>query len=849
VRFVEALARIVIVVGGMGTILAVSLICLFLIWVAAPLFFAAKVGTERPLVGLDATAAGHQVLQGSIDEYGLLAWALEDDGQVRLVRMDTGEAILRRPLFDGAVPTCSSFDRFSEHAAFGFADGTVRLASLGFETAFLTADQITPELDALEVGDLATWGAGVVQRTPDGALRTQVFAPLVEEPLRPAGDEAIEAIDSLQSASHSLFCILTAADRLALYGVSHRENLLTGDVVTKLREGTLPYAPAADGSRPAFLNLSGSGTDVFLTWADGRCVRYDVRDLDHGEVAEEVDLVPESGEWVTALGFMGGRTTLVVGDSLGRVRGWFRTKPEDADTVDGATLVAAHELLSPGGPAITAVASSIRTRTLAVGDEAGGVRFVYVPSEAQLGGTAEPLAGPVRSLALSPRQDLLVAWTDAGTEALGVDLGYPGADLAALFRPLWYEGYEGPAYVWQSSSGSDDFEPKLGLVPLIVGTLKATFYSMIFGAPLAILAAIYSSEFLDRRLRAPVKSAIEIMAGLPSVVLGFLAALVIAPFVTKILPAVLATMFAVPFSLLLAAHLWQLLPQGVAVRLGGWPRFAVTCLVLPLGFLLSFVLGPWAEHLLFAGNLSAWLDGQVGGPLGGWMLLLFPLACLATPLLLDALLGRWSRRVSARWSRSACAWFALAKFVAGGLVAIGLAWGTGSLLGGAGFDARGSVFDTYEQRNALVVGFVMGFAVVPIIYTIAEDALSSVPQHLRLASLGAGATPWQTAVRVIVPTAMSGLFSAMMIGLGRAVGETMIVVMATGNTPIMEWNVFSGFRTLSANIAVELPEAVQGETHYRTLFLAALVLFAMTFVVNTAAEVVRQRFRRRAFQL
>src|SRR5205823_11901072 len=95
------------------------------------------------------------------------------------------------------------------------------------------------------------------------------------------------------------------------------------------------------------------------------------------------------------------------------------------------------------------------------------------------------------------------------------------------------------------------------------------------------------------------------------------------------------------------------------------------------------------------------------------------------------------------------------------------------------------------------------FAVIPIIYTIAEDALSAVPQHLRSGSLAAGATPWQTAVRIVIPTAMSGLFSAVMIGFGRAIGETMIVVMASGNAPLMDWNVFNGFRTLSANIAVE----------------------------------------------
>jgi len=159
------------------------------------------------------------------------------------------------------------------------------------------------------------------------------------------------------------------------------------------------------------------------------------------------------------------------------------------------------------------------------------------------------------------------------------------------------------------------------------------------------------------------------------------------------------------------------------------------------------------------------------------------------------------------------------------------------------------VVDTYVQRNTLVVGFAMGFAVIPIIYTISEDAMNAVPDHLRSASLGCGATPWQTAVWVILPTALSGIFSAIMIGMGRAVGETMLVVMATGNTPLLDLNVFNGLRALSANIAVELPEAPHGDTLYRLLFLTGLVLFAMTFAINTVAEIVRLRFRKRSSQL
>ena len=142
-----------------------------------------------------------------------------------------------------------------------------------------------------------------------------------------------------------------------------------------------------------------------------------------------------------------------------------------------------------------------------------------------------------------------------------------------------------------------------------------------------------------------------------------------------------------------------------------------------------------------------------------------------------------------------------------------------------------------------MVGMAIGFAVIPTIFSISEDAVFGVPRSLTMGSLALGATTWQTALRVVLLTASPGIFSAIMIGMGRAVGETMIVLMATGNTPIMDLNIFEGFRALSANIAVEMPEAEVASTHYRILFLAALVLFLVTFIVNTIAEVVRQRLR------
>jgi phosphate transport system permease protein len=258
---------------------------------------------------------------------------------------------------------------------------------------------------------------------------------------------------------------------------------------------------------------------------------------------------------------------------------------------------------------------------------------------------------------------------------------------------------------------------------------------------------------------------VEIMAALPSVVIGFIAGLYLAPVVDRNLVGVMVLLLMLPLFGTSGVLFWSWLPRGIQQRLKPGSEMLVIAAMLLLGAWFAVSIAPALESLIFGGDARQWLTETLGV--------------------------------------------------------------------------------TYDQRNSLIVGLAMGFAVIPIIFTISEDAFSSVPSSLSAASLACGASRWQNAVRVVIPTASPAVFSAIMVGVGRAVGETMIVLMATGNTPVLDWSVFNGFRTLSANIAVEIPEAPQGGTLYRTLFLSGALLFVLTFTLNTVAEVVRQRLRER----
>nr|MBL0700407.1 ABC transporter permease subunit [Desulfobacterales bacterium] len=528
---------------------------------------------------------------------------------------------------------------------------------------------------------------------------------------------------------------------------------------------------------------------------------------------------------------------------------YFIINRPERGTADGKAIIKARTLKEKGEPVVMLAASG-RGKSFAAACKSGATEILHATSQKTILRFPGYTNGQVAGILLAPRLDGLLRISKNGRIRLAeFEAAHPETTFATLFRKIWYEGYTEPTYTWQSSAGTDDYEQKFSLIPLIFGSVKAAFYSLLFAIPIAILGAIYTSEFVTIRTRNIIKPAMEMMASLPSVILGFVAALVLAPVVEKILLSIIFSVLIIPAFLMLSALLWQLIPLHMATRWQGGLKFILLIIAITAGITLSYGLGPVAEKIMFHGDFKAWLNFDVSGAEPFLFLLALPVSFLTAAVLLSKLAGRYIADFYGRISVVNAAFFDLARWFCISIIAIILSFAIAKIAAMLGLDARNSIIGPYAQRNTLIIGFAMGFAVIPIIYTLADDALTSVPSHLRAASLGCGATPWQTALYVVLPTALSGIFSAIMIGMGRAVGETMIVVMAAGNTPIIDMNIFNGLRALSATIAVELPEAVKDGTLYRVLFLAALVLFAMTFVINTVAEVVRIRFRKKTLQL
>ena len=724
VQLVDRLARTAIAVSGIAIIAAVLGIGLFLLLEILPLFRGAQVSPTftQPVLGAD-----DRPLAVLVDEHQERAAVVGTEPLLRVAQLDrrTAPQAIPIPWLEGRRLSAVSRVLHSPTLALGTTTGQVWVGAIALSTVF------------------------------EGSARTIQVSVEPEAVIEAVPGSRISRLAYRAAGARSLVAAVADDTHVVLTRIATSRPLI-GPVRRMLE--SLPVALEGIGP-PSALLIRESCDEFLVGTTEGWLARYRVPAEGGVELLETARVVPHGG--VSAMAYLLGDRSVAVGGSDGSVATWSLLR--DARQADGWRLTRIHPFPGSAAP-VTAIAASPRDKGFLTISEDGLGRLHYMTSERTLATLA--MGGRAAAAEFAPKANGAFVVTDDGVlHGWAIRNPHPEVSWRAFFGALWYEGYPAPDFIWQSTGGTDDFEPKFSLVPLVFGTLKGTCYALLFAIPLALFGALYCSQFLDKRLRAPVKSAIELMAALPSVVLGFVTGVVMAPLVQHRIVAVLASPLVVPLVCLgvmaaCASCPWPAV-RGAVRRHEFWVLVAAVF----LGALAAGWLAPGIERWCFGGDFEAWLLKTAG--------------------------------------------------------------------------------IRYDQRNALVVGWAMGFAVIPIIFTICEDAFSAVPNHLVGASLACGASLWQTAWRVVLPAAGSGVFSAVMVGFGRAIGETMIVLMATGNTPVMDWSAFNGFRALSANIAVEISEAPYGGTLYRVLFVAALLLFAMTFVVNTVAELVRLRLRRR----
>jgi len=723
----DVVVRHLVAVGGISVIFAIVLIALYLVWVVVPLFLPAHMNRVASYTVPGDTNT--ESIYYAIEEQREVGLRVTATGQMIFFNTLTGAVIAREALLPGNDDSITSFvagDPAGHLLAFGTNAGTVKLVTHEYRVSYPDDTRLIEPF---------------IARLFDGE------AIQVDAAGMPIVHVAAQTDDS-----ETTIAVVTEDGRLLLVNLMARTSLFGDEVEIERIDQVIPIDTTV-----THLKLDVDQRELFAAGDDGWLYYYDVSNKSSPRLLQRVRPVQDPVK-ITSLEFLSGGISLMVGGSDGVITQWFPVR----DSSNVYTLERIRSFSSQSAPITRIIPEYYRKAILAL-DQSGHLGVYHATAHRTV--RVQDIGNVSRGLlAISPRANGFVLEDDQNAvQFWNLENEHPEVSWSSLWGKVWYESRDGPEYIWQSSSASSDFEPKFSLTPLAFGTLKASFYAMLFAVPLAIMGAIYTAYFMAPVLRNFVKPTIEIMAALPTVILGFLAGLWFAPIVEAYLPAMFLIFLVIPVAIFATAWFWRYLPESIRMIVPtGWESVLLIPVII-LSTVLVFWLSKPIELWLFGGNFPLWLTTE---------------------------------------------------------------WGI-----------------TYVQRNSFVVGIAIGFAVIPTIFSISEDAVFGVPKHLTTGSLALGATPWQTMVKVVLLTASPGIFSAVMIGLGRAVGETMIVVMATGNTAIMDLSIFQGFRALSANIAVEMPESELGSTHYRILFLAGLVLFMATFAFNTVAEVVRQRLR------
>lgn len=730
--FKDIFARYGIAVGGMGVIVAITLIFFYLLYEVVPLFKSATLETSSSF-SLPSELATGQNLALITEEQNEQAGILTHQGQLVFFSTQDGTEKARHqlPLGEASITSIKEKTPSDANLMMGLSNGEVLAVTTHFQVQYNQQGE-----------------RGGIKPTVTPLFNS---TPFQLDPLQ----RAIQQVTYQKLHDGFLVAGLVNRGEVVLTKVEQRTNFITGASVETLKPLTFPSQ-----TNYQRLLIAPEARYIFALTASGQLDVYNAQNLNAIALDHSVQLVT-ANQKVTQMIFQLGQQSLLIGDNQGQISQWFMVRDEN-----NAQRLTHIRTLKLGDDPIDFLEAEQRRKGFVAIDTTGRAGVFNTTAEKKALDLQLLTDSKPALISLAPRASMLLVQDNQGVvHNFAIDNQHPETSLKSLWGKVWYEGYEEPEYTWQSSSASTEFEPKFSLTPLAFGTLKAAFYAMLLSVPLAVCGAMYTAYFMAPAVRNKVKPVIELMEALPTVILGFFAGLFLAPFMESHLTGVFALLVIMPLGILTFAFAWAQLPANIRHRV---PESWHLVLVIPLVVFLSwfsFAMSQPLEIWFFAGDMRNWLTNDLGIP--------------------------------------------------------------------------------FDQRNAMVVGFAMGFAVIPTIYSIAEDALYGVPKSLSHGSLALGATTWQTLVRVVLPTASPGIFSAVMIGMGRAVGETMIVLMATGNTAIMNANIFEGMRTLAANIAVEMGESAVGSSHYRVLFLAALVLFLFTFVVNTLAEVVRQRLRKK----
>ncbi|MDD5757719.1 MAG: ABC transporter permease subunit [Desulfobulbaceae bacterium] len=727
VRRKDKIAKTFIQVCGIMVIVCVFAILALIVKVTLPLLSPSKI-TDAQKVALSAQVSGTPLAIG-IDSYGEALHLIDQEGTITFLDARSGAVITQATIQGQGKSQIRQIEQYkNSFYNILWQDSSLSMIEVRYQPKFDTEGK----------------------RTIEPSFRTIKLWPALAEPerlaqsyVRLSADNRFSRIDLLTDNTLTINHEVTTTDFL--------DNQTTENFSVRIEE-TLP-------GKVSTLALDDSGLALYAGTDNGYVVRWDLADNDAVKKTDTF-AATENSDPIASLGLVFGGQSLVVGSKSGTVQTWMQVRAEANNAIKKMQMI---HVLEPHAAAVSTILSSRRSKTVYSISEAGIIHADHMTSENHL----FTIPDAYQVFGISQKDNALIALDSKRfIHIWQIDNPHPEASLKTLFGKVWYEGYNKPEYVWQSSSQSDDAEPKLSLIPLIFGTMKGTLYAMLFSIPLAIFGAVYTSQFTSAKFRKSIKPIIEVMASVPSVVIGFLIALWLAPIVERSLFSLVVALFVVPllFTLVMVCIQPFYRNRRFVNFLSGY-EFLFMLPVLFIGGWLAVRLAPGLESLLFHGNFKLWLYQDMGM--------------------------------------------------------------------------------RYDQRNCIIIAFGLGICVIPIIFSITEDAISNIPPSLTAASLALGASRWQTVWRVILPSASPGIFAAMIIGFGRAVGETMVVLMATGNTPIMDWSIFNGMRTLSANIAVEIPEAPFGGTLYRVLFLCATVLFALTFVLNTGAEIIREHLRKK----